>query len=191
VKGAERVKTLLIDMDSVIVDLMSEWCRRYNADYNDCLTPDQILTWDWPKYVKPECGHRIYHYLDEPGIFSNLQPLPGAIEVLERLHRHFEVLIVTSSRRSAFAQKEEWVEKHLPFIGTENLIFAHKKHKVCGDLLFDDAPHNLIAFIRTGRIGVAMDYAYNRQVDCPRVSDWHQFEKLVDSLWHGEGLRGE
>ncbi|MDI3327229.1 MAG: 5'(3')-deoxyribonucleotidase [Alicyclobacillaceae bacterium] len=184
------MKTLLIDMDSVIVDLMSAWCKRYNDDWNDNLTPADILTWEWEKYVKPECGRKIYQYLDEPDMFLNLEPLPHAIEVLERLSRHFEILIVTSSRRGAMAQKDEWVSRHLPFIGRRNLIFAHRKDKVCGDLLFDDAPHNLEAFRRTGRLAVAMDYAYNRHVDCLRVSGWLDFEQLVWRLFGGEADGG-
>ncbi|MBX6394304.1 MAG: 5'(3')-deoxyribonucleotidase [Alicyclobacillaceae bacterium] len=179
--------TLLIDMDSVIVDLMSAWCARYNADWNDNLSPSDILTWEWEKYVKPECGRRIYQYLDEPGMFLHLQPLPHAIDVLKRLSNHFEILIVTSSRRSAMAEKDEWVSRHLPFIGRKNLIFAHRKDRVCGDLLFDDAPHNLEAFQRTGRPAVAMDYAYNRHVSCLRVGGWLEFEQLV---WRLFGQRG-
>jgi 5'(3')-deoxyribonucleotidase len=65
------------------------------------------------------------------------------------------------------------------------LIFAHQKYRVVGDLLFDDAPHNLLAFQRTGRIAVAMDYAYNRNVDAPRVANWREFEQLVLQLKEG------
>ncbi|MDI3256346.1 MAG: 5'(3')-deoxyribonucleotidase [Kyrpidia sp.] len=182
--------TLLIDMDSVIVDLMSAWCRRYNADWNDNLTPEDILTWEWEKYVKPECGRRIYQYLDEPGMFLHLEPLPHAIEVLERLSNRYEILIVTSSRRTAMAEKDAWVTRHLPFIGRKNLILAHRKDRICGDLLFDDAPHNLESFQRTGRTAVAMDYPYNRQVACLRVKGWLEFEQLIHRLFPESGGGG-
>lgn len=182
--------TLLIDMDSVIVDLMSAWCRRYNADWADNLTPADILTWEWEKYVKPECGRKIYQYLNEPGMFLHLDPLPHAVDVLERLSKRYEVLIVTSARRSAMAEKDAWVTQHLPFIGRKNLIFAHRKDRVCGDLLFDDAPHNLEAFLRSGRRAVAMDYAYNRHVPCLRVKGWLEFEELVYRLFPESGGEG-
>lgn len=176
------MKTLLIDMDSVICDLMSEWHKRYNDDYNDNLSVEKLLCWRSEDYVKAECGEKIYDYLDEPGLFLHLEPLPYSIDVLKRLSKHYDVLIVTSSRTYAYTEKELWVEKHLPFIGKKNLIFSHRKEMIRGDLLFDDAPHNLIAFTKTGRSAVAMNYEYNQQVDVPRVNNWLEFEKLL-STW--------
>ncbi|WP_315905939.1 5' nucleotidase, NT5C type [Priestia koreensis] len=172
--------TLLIDMDSVICDLMTPWHKRYNEDFDDNLSVERLACWQSEKYVKQECGIKIYDYLDEPGLFRHLEPLPHAIEVLQRLHEKMEILIVTSSRTFAFTEKEQWVNEHLPFIGAKNIIFTHRKDKVYGDVLFDDAPHNLEAFRATGRQAVAMSYPYNQDVDVPHVSDWLQFEKWVD-----------
>ncbi len=179
---SESMKTLLIDMDSVICDLMSEWHRRYNDDYDDNLSVEKLNCWRSEDYVKNECGEKIYDYLDEPGLFLRLKPLPHAIEVLERLVKQFEVLIVTSSRTYAYTEKELWVEKHLPFIGKKNLIFSHRKEMIRGDLLFDDAPHNLTAFKDSGRLAVAMNYRYNQEIDVPRVNNWLEFEMLL-STW--------
>nr|WP_235885727.1 5'(3')-deoxyribonucleotidase [Paenibacillus cymbidii] len=180
----EYLTTLLVDMDSVIVDLMSEWHRRYNERYHDTLSVAKLRSWDSEIYVKPECGVKIYDFLDEPGLFLELQPLPGAIDALRRLKRSHDVVIVTSSRTYAYTDKELWVERHLPFIGKRNLIYSHRKELICGDLLFDDAPPNLEAFRGSGRLAVAMDYPYNRDVDVPRVSDWQEFEQaLTDGRW--------
>jgi 5'-nucleotidase len=180
------MKTLLIDMDSVICDLMTEWHRRYNEDYDDTLSVEDLECWQSEKYVKEECGKKIYEYLDQSGLFINLEPLPNAIEVLERLSKQHEILIVTSSRTYAYTEKEKWVEKHLPFIGARNLIFTHRKEMVVGDVLFDDAPHNLIAFSETGRKAIAMDYPYNRNVDVDRVTNWIEFEKWIEKFEMGE-----
>jgi 5'-nucleotidase len=176
---SDSMKTILIDMDSVICDLMSEWHRRYNEDYQDNLSVENLMCWRSEDYVKSECGEKIYEYLDQPGIFLHLKPLPYAIEVLERLSLNYDVLIVTSSRTYAYTEKEQWVEKHLPFIGKNNLIFSHRKEMIRGDLLFDDAPHNLIAFKNTGRTAIAMNYPYNASIDVPRVNNWLEFEKWL------------
>jgi 5'-nucleotidase len=173
------LKTLLIDMDSVIVDLMTEWHRRYNEQYEDDLSVERVLSWETERFVKPECGEKVYDILDEPGLFRHLPPQPDAVSVLERLSREYDILIVTSSRTHAYTEKEQWVEEHLPFIGRHNLIFAHRKDMIRGDLLFDDAPHNLQAFAATGRVAVAMDYPYNRDVNVPRVQNWREFEGFL------------
>ena len=176
---SDSMKTILIDMDSVICDLMSEWHRRYNEDYQDNLSVEKLMCWRSEDYVKSECGEKIYEYLDQPGIFLHLKPLPNAIEVLERLSLRYDVLIVTSSRTYAYTEKEQWVEENLPFIGKNNLIFSHRKEMILGDLLFDDAPHNLIAFKNTGRTAIAMNYPYNESIDVPRVNNWLEFEKWL------------
>ncbi|WP_257347552.1 5' nucleotidase, NT5C type [Pseudalkalibacillus decolorationis] len=180
------MKTLLIDMDSVICDLMTEWHRRYNRDYDDNLSIQDLKCWDSENYVKKECGNKIYDYLDEPELFIKLDPLPNAIEVLRRLHENYEILIVTSSRTYAYTEKEKWIEKHLPFIGKRNLIFTHRKEMVRGDILFDDAPHNLIAFKKTGRTAIAMDYPYNQDVKVDRVSSWLEFEGWLEAYEKGD-----
>lgn len=180
------MKTLLIDMDSVICDLMTEWHRRYNEDYDDNLSVEKLQCWKTEKYVKEACGTKIYEYLDEPGLFLNLQPLPGAIDVLHRLSNQFDIFIVSSSTTYAFTEKELWVEKHLPFIGKHHLIFTHRKDMIRGDVLFDDAPHNLVAFKKTGRTAIAMDYPYNRHVDVERVHNWMEFEQWALSRKRGE-----
>lgn len=181
---AQSIRTLLIDMDSVICDLMTEWHRRYNRDYGDNLSVEKLTDWHSEWFVTPDCGFKIYDYLDEPGLFACLKPMPGAVEVLSRLAMRYDILIVTSSRTTAYTEKEQWVTEHLPFIGRDNLVFTHRKDMVRGDLLFDDAPHNLKAFAATGRLAVAMDYPYNQQLTCPRVKTWFEFEqRLMD--WFG------
>lgn len=177
------MRTLLIDMDSVICDLMTEWHRRYNQEYDDDLCVEKLRCWHTEKYVKPACGMKVYDFLDEPGLFLHLKPLPDALDVMERLSQQFDILIVTSSRTHAFTEKECWVETHLPFIGKHNLIFAHRKDMIRGDLLFDDAPHNLLAFQASGREVVAMDYPYNRDVPVERVRSWLEFESFVERKW--------
>src|SRR5690606_37094640 len=60
--------------------------------------------------------------------------------------------------------------------------FAHRKELIRGDLLFDDAPHNLEAFAPYG-VPVAMAYPYNETVPYTRVRDWPEFLALVDRLF--------
>jgi 5'(3')-deoxyribonucleotidase len=165
---------------------MTDWHEKYNKDYDDDLSVEDLKCWQSEKYVKEACGTKIYEYLDEPGLFLNLEPLPHAIEVLERLAQTHDILIVSSSRTYAYTEKEKWVKKHLPFIGARNLIFTHRKDMVRGDVLFDDAPHNLIAFAESGRKAIAMDYPYNRNVDVDRVKTWLDFEKMVETIEMGE-----
>lgn len=170
-------------MDSVIVDLMSEWYRKYNLDYEDNLTIERAVSWDATEYVKKECGDKIYDYLLEPGFFQNLRPLPNAIEVINRLTKKFEIYIVTSPpSKYAYREKEEWLLKNLPIIPRKNLIFIHQKEMIQADILFDDSPVNLQEFNSAGGLAIAMDYPYNKFIKCERVASWLEFEIKMENL---------
>lgn len=181
----QLVYTLLIDMDSVLVDLMTEWHYRYNIDYNDSLHVSKIDSWHMERYVKPECGLKIYDYLHQPGLFAKLKPLPGAIETFTRLYEKYPMFIVTTSPHTAFQDKLLWLETNLPWFPTTRVIFTHHKEQIRGDLLFDDSPVNLSQFQATGRVAVAMDYPYNRSLICPRVTNWLEFEEQLPLFLKG------
>lgn len=174
---------LLLDMDSVLVQLMPYWLRLYNAEYNDNLTMDKITAWDMARFVKPECGNKIYEYLNQPGAFRDLEPMPHGPETVKALLEDgHEIFIVTAPpvrSSTAMWDKLEWVREHLPFFPEHHVIFCHPKYVIHGDILFDDSPINLAHF---ARIGVAMDYNYNKEEGVFRVNSWPEFKQLVDSL---------
>lgn len=171
---------LLFDLDGIVTDLVSKWLAVYNRDYSDNLRPEDITSWDWDRFVKPECGKRIYYYLSRPGFFADLKPIPGAIEALERLSHRLELVVVTASPASGMRDKADWVKRHLPFVPKHNLVVTYRKDLVLGDFMFDDAPRNLE---HTPATRIMMDYPYNRDFDdAYRVRNWTEFEALMDDL---------
>lgn len=171
---------LLFDLDGICCNLMKKWLATYNRDYHDHLTEAEIVTWDWDRYVKPECGKRIYHYLNRPGFFADLEPIDGCVESLHRLSHICELVVVTASPREACADKMAWVRKHLPMVPKGNVVITYRKDLVRGDFMFDDAPRNLEHHPATR---ILMDYPYNRDFhDCCRVHSWREAEGLIARL---------
>lgn len=190
---------LLIDMDSVMADLCTDWFHLYNKDYNDNLTNDKITTNHVHTHVKQECGKRIYDYLQTPGIFRNLKPIDHSQEVLERLHRNYEIFIVSNppvghshdeflkdpgKTANPSADKKAWLREHFPFLDPQNVIFTSEKYMVTGSLLLDDSPWNVRLFQQLGRVSVVMDQPYNRNLDfeAPRACGWLDFERQIKSF---------
>jgi len=118
-------KIVYIDMDNVLVDFPT------GIDKLDAAT-------------QKEYEER----LDEvPGIFSLMEPMPGAIEGYHAIAAVYDTYILSTApwaNPSAWSDKIEWVHQHLGFDGAahKRLILSHHKHLNMGDYLIDDRPAN-------------------------------------------------
>jgi|TARA_R110001606_G_scaffold349075_1_gene498836 5'-nucleotidase len=75
-----------------------------------------------------------------PGIYSDLNPMPGAIEAFEKLFEDFDVYILSTPpwrNPDAWNHKREWIEKYIPK-AKRRLILSHHKNLNKGDILIDD-----------------------------------------------------
>ena len=117
------MKKLFFDMDGVLVDFQSGI---------DKLSDE----------TKQEYEGR----LDEvPGIFSLMGPMPGAIEAVHELSKHYDVYILSTApwkNPSAWSDKINWITKHFGDIFKKRVILTHCKHLVNGDYLVDDRAKN-------------------------------------------------
>ena len=118
-------KIVYIDMDNVLVDFPSGIDRLETA-------------------TAMEYEGR----LDEvPGIFSLMDPMPGAIEAYNSIASVYDTYILSTApwaNPTAWSDKIEWVHQHLGFNGAahKRLILSHHKHLNMGDYLIDDRPAN-------------------------------------------------
>ena len=141
---------ILVDMDEIAVDLLTSWLRIYNEEYDDNLSRHLIFDWDVHKFVKPECGKKIYEILQRPGLFDHLPPQVGAIEaVTELIERGHDVRFCTSSPSpDASRGKVEWVKNHFSHVdfGISNIIQMADKVWLAPsvDVLVDDKPQTIL-----------------------------------------------
>lgn len=122
-------KRLYFDMDNVLVDFQSgldQEPAEVKARYEDDGTG------------KP-------HYDDIPGIFSLMDPMPGAIEAVHMLAEKYEVFILSTApwkNPSAWADKVNWVTKYFGDVFYKKMILTHRKDLCKGDYLIDDRGKN-------------------------------------------------
>lgn len=119
---------IYIDMDGVLVDFES------------------ALTKVSPEMLEKFAGE----YDNIPGIFALMDPVPGAIEAVDRLKEKYDLYILSSSpweNPTALGDKLAWVKKYFGGDGQENIffrkvIFSSVKHLNRGDILIDDRTAN-------------------------------------------------
>lgn len=122
-KGIERKKRVFVDMDNVLVDFESGLAQ---------VSED----------VKLEYEGR----LDEiPGLFGLMSPMPGAIDAMHELQRHYDLFILSTApwkNPSAWSDKVVWVTKYLDDVFHKRMVITHRKDLCQGDYLIDDRGKN-------------------------------------------------
>lgn len=173
-------KRLAVDQDNVIADLLFEWVRRYNNDYNDSLKPEQINCWNWHGLCKPECGSNIYTYMDDPTLFLNLPVMEGSQETLKELSNIYDIYIVTAPfNLNNVVPKYEWLNKHFPFLDEDKFVFTRDKSVIGAEYLIDDKPKNLETF-QGNKILFTAPHNLNED-RFYRVNNWEEVrETLLD-----------
>lgn len=184
---------ILVDMDDVCAKTTPKWLELYNREYNDDLTLDDLLCWSLHKYVKSKCSHNALKYFVTENFFQNLEEVVNCSKVLGRLHKQgHDIVLATATPVGAKAghfDKLQWAKKHLPFLPTKNIITIHRKSLIRADILLDDGPHNIEEFQGFGKTCV-FDQPWNRQVKSDyRISNWLEFEKLINGLNNESSLQ--
>jgi 5'(3')-deoxyribonucleotidase len=126
----QEKKRVFVDMDNVLVDFESGLAQ-VNED------------------VKKEYVGR----LDEiPGLFGLMKPMPGAIEAMHELQKHYDLFILSTApwkNPSAWSDKVKWVQRYFDSAKKEGvfykrLILCHHKNMLIrpGAYLIDDRSKN-------------------------------------------------
>lgn len=183
-----------IDIDGVLCDLHAPWLRMYNEEYDDTLSKSAITAWDLSKFVKPECGKRIFDYLDRAdALYDAAPPIAGALGAVERIRKEgFQVYFVTScDGYGSFDAKKDWLV-HNGFCETPDeahkyTIAAFSKAMVATDILIDDRDKNCQEFTlsRPGlRLSVLFPQPWNvpdpeGRRQWPLRAGWDTLDKLA------------
>lgn len=182
--------TVAVDVDETVADLLPAWLEMYNDDYGDSLRVTDITGWDLTKFVKPECGNKIYTYLT-PELYNMVDPIPGALEGVEYLRKQgHRVIFVTSTPKGCEGAKLKWLvdKEFLDKKGAygdgrvyDDYIEIHDKSLIRADIMIDDRPENLFSFN-----GYRILYRANHNLafsgsvkDISRADDWDDATHLV------------
>lgn len=122
-KGIVHKKRVFVDMDNVLVDFESGLAQ-----------------------VSEEVKLEYEGRLDEiPGLFGLMKPMPGAIDAMHELQKHYDLFILSTApwkNPSAWSDKVTWVTKYLDDVFHKRMVITHRKDLCQGDYLIDDRGKN-------------------------------------------------
>lgn len=175
--------TILVDLDDTLENLCETWVDELNRRHELSVTMDDITQWDMTKAFPTLSREQIYQPLVNAELWKRVTPLPEAPEYLKRIiDDGHEVWIVTASYYTALGVKlDNTLFKHFPYITPRNVITAYNKQMIKGDIMIDDAPHNLEG---ARNLKILVDAPHNRAFDestigAVRAKSWQDIYEFV------------
>jgi 5'(3')-deoxyribonucleotidase len=177
--GYNNKLTIGIDLDDTLNNLVDVWLTHYNWQFNDNLKIENIKSWEISSYVKPECGkEKLFNILKKDNWFANLGIQSNAFRVTEWLSKYYDLYIITAYFPNACIDKTKWVEKFLPHVNIENVIFCNNKTLINTDYLIDDKAETIEKF---KNIGILLDKPWNKNSKHKlRICNWNDVYKYFE-----------
>lgn len=187
-----RSLTIILDSDGVLVNPISKLLKLYNEEYGESLTIEDIKDWDLTKFQRK--GTDILKYFKQPGFFRDLKLIEGADYYIKKLiDDGHNIIIATSSSKEGIIDKIDNIIENLPFIEEDRIIPISRKFLLAGDVMLDDAFHNLIN--TRCKYPVIFNWQWNETIPdeyselkdrASRVNNWEEFYNLICEIANRE-----
>ncbi len=176
--------TILFDADDTVENLSDCWIAMLNERYGTSVTPEDVHGWDISLAFPTLTKEQVFGVLYDDELWRRITPISGSVEVLQKLYDEgHQLYMVTASSYHTCKTKVERLLELFPFLDWEHIIFACNKQMVRGDVLIDDAPHNLVG----GEYAkILFDRPHNRSFDhvahdALRVNTWEEIDQVIHS----------
>lgn len=177
---------ILIDVDDVLEDLSTQWVQWLDEKYGLSVKPEDIVSWDMHEFFPTLTDSELYSPLHSKRFWNEMTPKDGAVEYVKRLKDDgHDVVIVTASHPDTVPKKMgKFLFKYFPYISFKDVIITSRKQMISGDVLIDDAPHNLVGGCY---MKILMTANHNRSYDAEsnmmiRVNDWKEAYDAINRL---------
>lgn len=125
-------KIVAVDIDDVLVPHFGELARFASETFGIRLTVDEMFYAGTVNAImrrtgldKEEIMSRIDAYLISDEFY--IDPLPGAVEVLTRLAKKYDLVIVTARPQPMKDLTIAWLEKHFPELFSQVRVVGHER----------------------------------------------------------------
>ncbi|WP_276133380.1 5' nucleotidase, NT5C type [Polluticoccus soli] len=170
------MKRLAVDMDGVLADVYSQFIKKHHEETGEWLSLNS-MTGLSEGQVFPH-GRK---HITTKGFFDDIQVVANSQEILEELNKHYKVFVVSAAMEFplSLSEKQQWLDRHFPFIGWRQRVFCGSKEIIKADIMIDDYLRNLDSF--EGETYLFTE-PHNALVDLgrhKRVNDWLEIKGLL------------
>lgn len=187
--------TILVDFDQVLNNLNEAWVAYLNKRHGTTVKTDDITEWDITKAFPTLTKNEVFSPLYEEALWDSVKALPKAYDNLCKLkYDGHRIYVVTASNPITVPIKlNKVLFKYFPFFTYNDVIITSHKQLIIGDVLVDDAPHNLEG---GSYKKILMTAPHNRYFDeesigAVRACDWDVAYRLIKQYANSTQERGD
>jgi 5'(3')-deoxyribonucleotidase len=180
-----KVKTIKVDIDGVLRNILPTMCDLYNNAFKTSLQPSDIVDYnvsDAFPFIEYDLGMTAVDYffnINGKEVFRYSKPYDGAIEGINKLHNLGYKITIVSSQATVNNKIDTLLWLRDNDVYYDDICFTSDKDIVKGDYMIDDYPKNL--FNITGNCQcVLIDAPYNKT--CNNFTRFQSFIDFVNSL---------
>jgi len=181
-----------LDLDGVLYPFVAT-LRKWMVDEQGCLGTEQCppaVKWefyeDWG-LTSTEFAKELRDSINAGFMFIEGEPVPGSLDVINRLSDQGHHLIAVTSRSVKGAEKQvccatlKWLAHYS--IPLEGAVISPDKGILPTDLFLDDSPDNYnLLDMGAETMPVLFTQPWNASHPGRRVEDWAEFYKVVTSI---------
>jgi 5'(3')-deoxyribonucleotidase len=174
-------KTIALDLDSVIADVMHTWIEEYNAIFNTSIKKQDIIEWDIHK-ILPQSEEYLQNLFNHvwKNRWKDIPPTSSDISTVTKLLQKagFRISIITKRDRATISFVSFWLDLYNIYFN-DIVFIVDNSSKACYPffLLVDDSPYNVAEIVYPKRI-VIFDQPWNKNlINYPRI-------KKLDELFN-------
>ena len=177
-------RRLLVDMDNTLY--AAPFAEAIRVMWGaDAPPSSEVDSWLWyERYVTKDQWKKSVEWVHNR--LAWYPPFPQAVETLQAVSRYFEI-IITSQRPAIYDVDVGWwlVDNDIP--ASKRVIMPASKLELfkMGDIVLDDAPHNIVGAIQRGAHVITLSYPYNVDTEAlgaKHVEDWGMIGEILEGL---------
>jgi uncharacterized protein len=176
-------KTIALDLDSVLADVMHIWLDEYNIIFNTSIKKQDIIEWHIHNILplSEECIHDLFTRIWK-NRWKDIPPTSFDISMVTNLLQKagFRISIITKRDRATMSFVANWLDLHNIYFNDIVFIFDNTS-KACFPffLLVDDSPINITEIFYPRRI-VIFDQPWNKTlINYPRIRKLNELFNLI------------
>jgi len=158
-----RKLTILVDIDDVLLDLQPHWIGALNSTHGTNVKEEEIATWEIADFFPMLSKEEVFAPVMSNDFWATILPTEdGQWFVQQVLNDGHRIKIATASLYETLPSRMERFLKLYHMLSWRDVTVTYDKQDIKGDMLIDDAIHNLIG----GEYSkILMNKPYNAAID--------------------------